>query len=312
MCDLSLVVPCFNEAESVPIFYRAAREMLDGLKAAGRIRSAEMLFVDDGSTDGTLDILRGLSGGDSSVRFVSFSRNFGKEAALYAGLEKSRGRYIATLDADMQDPPSLVPEMLDAVLGGGYECAAARRADRKGEPPVRSFFARRFYGVMRFLSDIEVVSGARDFRVMSRKYADAVLSLCERNRFSKGIFPWVGFRTKWFEFENVGRSAGKTKWSFRRLFLYSLDGILGFSVKPLALVSFLGVLALFAAVLMIAFVIARKILFGDPVAGWPSLVCIILLLFGLQFFTSGILGQYVARIYQEIKRRPIYIIQEEI
>lgn len=309
--DISLVVPCLNEEDAIPIFYKESQKVLAELEETGKIKSHEFIFVDDGSTDKTLEILRSLSEKDSSVHFVSFSRNFGKEAALYAGLKKSAGNFVATLDVDLQDPPSLIPEMLDAILNENFECAATRRVNRKGEPPVRSFFAKCFYGVMRKLTDIEVVSGARDFRVMTRKYVSAVLSLCERNRFSKGIFPWVGFKTKWFEFKNVERSAGQTKWSFWKLFKYSLDGIMGFSTKPLALASLLGILSLGFAFALIVFIIARKILFGDPVAGWPSLVCIILFLSGTQLFTTGILGQYIAKMYVEVKQRPIFIMQEE-
>ena len=230
---------------------------------------------------------------------------------MYAGLSKANGDFISVMDVDLQDPPSLLPQMLEAILKEGYDCAATRRVTRKNEPPVRSFFARKFYKIMGKLSDVPVVDGARDFRLMTRKYKDAVLSLLERNRFTKGIFPWVGFKTKWFAYENVERVAGKTKWSFWKLFLYSIDGILGFSTKPLALSSLLGIFSLFLSFIMIIFIIIRKIMFGDPVAGWPSLVCIILFLSGLQLFTIGILGQYLAKIYIEVKNRPIYIAQEE-
>lgn len=310
-CDLSLVVPCYNEEETVKIFYDESIKVVNELIEKNKIATYEYVFVDDGSKDGTLEEFKKLREGDTNVHFVSFSRNFGKEAAIYAGLEKSRGKFVATLDVDLQDPPALIPEMIDAILNENFECAATRRVNRKGEPPIRSFFARCFYGIMKKFTDIEVVSGARDFRIMTRKYVDAVLSLCERNRFSKGIFPWVGFKTKWFEFKNIERSAGATKWSFWKLFKYSLDGIIGFSTKPLALASFLGIISLLLAFLGIVFIIVRKILFGDPTSGWPSMICIILLLAGLQLFTTGILGQYIAKIYTEIKQRPIYIAQEE-
>lgn len=310
-CDLSLVVPCYNEEETVKIFYDESIKVVNELIEKNKIATYEYVFVDDGSKDGTLEEFKKLRKGDTNVHFVSFSRNFGKEAAIYAGLEKSRGKFVATLDVDLQDPPALIPAMIDAIINENFECAATRRVNRKGEPPIRSFFARCFYGIMKKFTDIEVVSGARDFRVMTRKYVDAVLSLCERNRFSKGIFPWVGFKTKWFEFKNIERSAGATKWSFWKLFKYSLDGIIGFSTKPLALASFLGIISLLLAFLGIVFIIVRKILFGDPTSGWPSMICIILLLAGLQLFTTGILGQYIAKIYTEIKQRPIYIAQEE-
>ena len=311
MCDLSLVVPCYNEEEATPIFYSEAKKIIAALKKSGAIKTFEFIFVDDGSKDRTLEIFRELSKKDKNVHYISFSRNFGKEAAIYAGLKKSSGKYVATLDVDLQDPPSLIPEMLECIKSEEYQCAATRRVNRKGEPPIRSFFARCFYKIMAMFTNIEVVSGARDFRVMTRKYVDSVLSICEKNRFSKGIFPWVGFKTKWFEYKNVERSAGTTKWSFWKLFLYSIDGILGFSTKPLALSSLLGIFSLFLSFIMIIFIIIRKIMFGDPVAGWPSLVCIILFLSGLQLFTIGILGQYLAKIYIEVKNRPIYIAQEE-
>lgn len=313
MSLISLVIPCFNEEEVVGIFYEESIKVVKKLLADKQygIDDYEYIFVDDGSKDRTLKMIQKLRKKDSNVHFVSFSRNFGKEAALYAGLQKSRGRYVATLDADLQDPPALIPEMLCAVINEKFECAATRRTDRKGEPPVRSFFANRFYKIMSRLADIEAVSGARDFRVMTRKYVESVLSLRERNRFSKGIFPWVGFNTKWFAFENIERAAGKTKWSFWKLFLYSIDGILGFSTKPLALASIFGIMSLFAAFLGILYIIIRKLMFGDPVAGWPSMVCIIIFLAGLQLFSVGIIGQYVAKIYTEIKQRPLYIVQEE-
>ncbi len=311
MCDLSLVVPCLNEEDAVPVFYDEAKKVLTSLFEDGVISSWEFIFVDDGSKDSTLEKIKNLRKKDNTVCYVSFSRNFGKEAALYAGLSKACGKYIATLDVDLQDPPSLIPEMLQVVIQKKAECSACRRVSRKGEPPIRSFFAKCFYKIMALLTDIEVVGGARDFRVMTRKYVEAVLSLCERNRFSKGIFPWVGFKTEWFSYENVGRSTGKTKWSFWKLFLYSLDGITGFSTKPLALASFLGIFSVVASFVFIAFIVVRKILFGDPVAGWASTVCIILFIGGFQLFTVGILGQYIAKIYTESKLRPLYIINEE-
>jgi glycosyltransferase involved in cell wall biosynthesis len=270
----------------------------------------EIIFVDDGSTDNTLRILRQLANQDARIHYISLSRNFGKEAALFAGLQAARGEYIVTLDVDGQDPPSLIPQMLEAVTSGEYDCAGARRVDRMNEPPIRSFFARRFYALMKKVSDIEVVDGARDFRLMNRKYLAALLTLQERNRFSKGIFPWIGFRTKWFEYKNIERKAGKTKWSFWKLFLYSLDGIIAFSSKPLAIASVMGVLLFLAAISFIVVIIIRKLVWGDPVSGWASTVCIILFCSGVQLFTTGILGQYAAKIYTEVKQRPQYIIRE--
>jgi glycosyltransferase involved in cell wall biosynthesis len=245
------------------------------------------------------------------VHYIIFSRNFGKEAALLAGLQKAQGRYVVTLDADLQDPPALIPEMLQPVVSGEFDCAGTRRVTRKGEPVIRSFFARRFYRIMAKLTDIEVVDGARDFRLMSRPYLDAVLSLHERNRFSKGIFPWIGFKTKWFEYENIPRTMGETKWSFGKLFLYSLDGIFAFSSKPLAFASVLGVLFFLLSLVIISVIVIRKILWGDPVDGWASTACIILFCSGIQLFTVGILGQYLAKTYTEVKQRPHYIVREE-
>lgn len=302
---LSLVVPCFNEEDALPPFYAEASRVLATMDI-----KAEFVFIDDGSRDKTLEILRSLASKDPRVHYVSFSRNFGKEAAMFAGLEHAKGDYVATLDADLQDPPSLLPEMLKSLKDEGYDCAGTRRVTRKGEPPIRSFFARRFYSLMRKLSNIEVVDGARDYRLMTRQFVDAVLSLGEVNRFSKGIFPWVGFKTKWFEYENIERVAGETKWSFWKLFIYSLDGMTAFSTKPLAIASGMGI---FMAVLSVAFIIlivVRKMLYGDPVAGWASTVCIVLFCSGLQLMATGVLGQYLAKTYLEGKQRPIYIAKE--
>ncbi|MDE5579966.1 MAG: glycosyltransferase family 2 protein [Treponemataceae bacterium] len=304
---ISIVVPCYDEEDAIPIFYAETARVLDSMG----LESHEFVFVDDGSSDGTLDALRSLSEKDGSVHFVSFSRNFGKESALYAGLSKASGEYVAVMDADMQDPPALLPDMLRAVQVGEFDCAATRRITRKNEPAVRSFFARQFYKIMGVLSDVPVVDGARDFRLMTARYKDAVLGLLERNRFSKGIFPWVGFRTKWLEYENVERAAGRTKWSFWRLFLYSLDGIIGFSTKPLAFAAVAGVLSLFVSFALIVFVAVRRCVFGDPVQGWASTICAIVFFSGVQLFSTGILGLYVSKIYTEVKRRPMYIVREE-
>ena len=247
---------------------------------------------------------------DDKVHLVSLSRNFGKESAMYAGLEHAKGDYVVVMDVDLQDPPSLLPEMFSC-LEEGYDSVATRRVSRKGEPPIRSFFARMFYRLMKKISRTEIMDGARDYRLMTRQMADAILSMPEYNRFTKGIFGWVGFRTKWLEFENVERAKGETKWSFWKLFLYSLDGIAAFSTVPLMLASVMGVFFCVVAFLMILFIIVRKLIFGDPVSGWPSLVCIILMTSGVQFFCTGILGQYLAKTYMEVKRRPIYLVREE-
>ena len=284
MCDLSLVVPCKNEEESIPFFYKETVTVLDKLKESHSIKEAEFVFIDDGSDDKTLEILKSLSEKDSRVHYISFSRNFGKEAALYAGLSRAKGRFVATLDADLQDPPDMLATMFDAILNEGFDCAATRRATRAGEPVIRSFFARMFYKIMGKLCDIEVVDGARDFRLMTRNY---------------------------FSYDNRERVAGTTKWSFYKLFMYSLDGITAFSVKPLMLASVLGLASVVVSFAFIVFIIVRKILFGDPVAGWPSLVCIILFLGGLQLFSIGILGQYLSKIYIETKNRPLFIVREE-
>lgn len=305
--EISIVIPCFNEEEAIPIFYEETLKVLKTMP----LSSFEFVFIDDGSSDKTLEIIKEISVKDNSVHFVSFSRNFGKEAALYAGLSKTNGDFISVMDVDLQDPPSLLPQMLEAILKEGYDCAATRRVTRKNEPPVRSFFARKFYKIMGKLSDVPVVDGARDFRLMTRKYKDAVLSLLERNRFTKGIFPWVGFKTKWFAYENVERVAGKTKWSFWKLFLYSIDGIIGFSTKPLAFSAVAGVLSLAVTFVLIIFIAVRRLVFGDPVQGWASLVCFITFFSGLQLFCTGISGLYISKIYTEVKQRPIYIIKEE-
>mgnify|MGYP003447880608 FL=1 len=305
--EISIVIPCFNEEEAIPIFYEETLKVLKTMP----LSSFEFVFIDDGSSDRTLEVLKEISAKDKSVHFVSFSRNFGKEAALYAGLSKTNGDFISVMDVDLQDPPSLLPQMLEAILKEGYDCAATRRVTRKNEPPVRSFFARKFYKIMGKLSDVPVVDGARDFRLMTKKYKDAVLSLLERNRFTKGIFPWVGFKTKWFAYENVERVAGKTKWSFWKLFLYSIDGIIGFSTKPLAFSAVAGILSLAVSFVLIILIAVRRLVFGDPVQGWASLVCFITFFSGLQLFCTGISGLYISKIYTEVKQRPIYIIKEE-
>ena len=303
---ISIVVPMYNEQESLQILYRelnrVTREMGD--------YDFEYLFVNDGSKDATLQKIRELAAEDERVHYLSFSRNFGKEAALLAGLSYAKGDYVTTMDADLQDPPSLLPEMLELLLSGEYDCAATRRTTREGEPPVRSWFAKKFYQIINKLSDTEIVDGARDFRLMSRKMTDAVLSMAEYNRFSKGIFSWVGFKTKWFDYENIERVAGTTKWNFWGLFKYSIEGIVGFSTTPLLMAAGVGVLFCLLAFIGIIFVIVRALMFGDPTSGWPSLVCIILLCSGVQLFCTGIVGEYLAKTYLEVKHRPIYIVAE--
>lgn len=309
MSLLSVIVPCYNEEESVALFYEELTKNDPFL--AGKGIELELLYIDDGSRDGTVREVKKLIEKDSRVHVISFSRNFGKEAAMYAGLEKSHGDYVVIMDVDLQDPPALLPEMF-AALEEGYDSVATRRVDRKGEPPIRSFFARRFYALMKKISKTEMMDGARDYRLMTRQMVDAILSMQEYNRFTKGIFGWVGFRTKWLEFENVERAKGETKWNFWKLLMYSFDGIVAFSTAPLLISSVMGVLFCVLAFAMIIFTIVRKLIFGDPVSGWPSLVCIILLTSGIQFFCTGILGQYLAKAYMEVKRRPIYLVREEI
>jgi glycosyltransferase involved in cell wall biosynthesis len=303
--SLSIIVPCYNEEKAVSPFFEETIKTFASLDV-----QFELIYIDDGSKDDTLKILRELADSDARIQYISLSRNFGKEAATLAGLQAARGEYIVTLDVDGQDPLFLIPEMLKAVVSGECDCAGARRVDRLGEPPVRSFFARRFYKLMKKFSDIDVVDGARDFRLMSRKCLDAFLSLPERNRFSKGILPWIGFKTKWFEYKNIERVSGRTKWSFWKLFLYAFDGMIAFSSKPLAFVSVLGFFLFIVALALIVFIVIRKLTFGDPVDGWASKVCIILLCSGVQLFASGILGQYIAKTYTEVKQRPHFIIKE--
>lgn len=306
MEKISVIVPCFNEEDSLPFFYEETNKVSNEMIEV----SFEFLFVDDGSKDQTLSILKEYASKDERVKYISFSRNFGKEAAIYAGLKNSCGDYVVIMDADLQDPPSLLPEMYQAVSEEGYDSAATRRVSRKGEPPVRSFFARLFYKIMNHISDANIMDGARDYRLMNRKMVDTILSMCEYNRFSKGIFGWIGFDTKWIEYENVERVAGETKWSFWKLFKYSIEGITAFSIEPLQIASVFGVLFSFIALIMIIVIIVRTLIFGDPTSGWPSLVCIIMLIGGIQLLCIGILGQYMAKTYLETKNRPIYISKE--
>lgn len=306
---LSAIVPCYNEEENIVDFYEEFLKTVSFFKE--KEVDYELWFIDDGSADGTVLKVKELIEQDSKVHLLSFSRNFGKEAAIYAGLEKSKGDYVVFLDADLQDPPSLLPSMFEDILNG-YDSVATRRVTRKGEPPVRSFFARCFYKLMKKISKTEIVDGARDYRLMTRQVADSILKLGEYNRFTKGIFGWVGFKTKWIEFENVERRKGETKWSFWKLFVYSIEGITSFSTAPLAIAAFAGGIFCLLAFIAIVFIFVRALIFGDPTSGWPSLVCIILLVSGVQLFCLGIVGQYLAKTYLEVKNRPIYLVKEEI
>ena len=309
MSLLSVIVPCYNEEESIADFYA---ELLKNESCfQEKDLELEILYIDDGSRDRTAAEVKKLCAADKRVRLISFSRNFGKEAGMYAGLEKSRGDYVVLMDVDLQDPPSLLPEML-SYMEQGYDSVATRRVSRKGEPPIRSFFARMFYRLMKHISRTEIMDGARDYRLMTRQMVDAILQMPEYNRFTKGIYGWVGFQTKWIEYENVERAKGETKWNFWKLLLYSLEGITAFSTVPLSIASFMGVLFCLLAFILIIFIIVRTSIFGDPVSGWPSLVCIISLISGVQLFCMGIIGQYLAKTYMEVKRRPIYIVKEEL
>ncbi len=306
MKKISIVVPCYNEQEAIPYFYEEAKKVSETIPNT----EFEFLFVNDGSKDNTLNVLRDLSKKDEQVKYISFSRNFGKEAAMYAGLKEASSDYIAIMDADLQDPPSLLPSMFDTLEKGEYDCVATRRVTRKGEPRIRSFFAKLFYKIMNAISNTEVVDGARDFRLMTRQMVNAILEISEYNRFSKGIFGFVGFHTKWLEYENIERVAGKTKWSFWKLLLYSLDGFTAFSTKPLILSTIAGIIFFIISLIMILVIIFKTFIFGDPVGGWPSLACIILFVGGIQLFCTGISGQYLAKTYLEVKHRPIYIVKE--
>ncbi len=306
---LSVVVPCYNEEENIPYFYEEFIKNESFLKE--KEITWELLYVDDGSKDNTAAEVKKLRESDERVHLLSFSRNFGKEAAMYAGMEKSKGDYVVIMDVDLQDPPALLPQMLTH-LEEGYDSVATRRVTRKGEPPIRSFFARMFYRMMKRISKTEMMDGARDYRLMTRQMVDAILEMKEYNRFTKGIFGWVGFRTKWLEFENVERVKGETKWNFWKLLLYSIEGITAFSTAPLSFAAVVGVLFCFIAFILIIFIIVRTLIFGDPVAGWPSMICIISLASGVQLFCLGIVGQYLAKTYMEVKRRPIYLLKEEL
>ena len=306
MEKISVIVPCYNEEESLPLFYIEICKVAESFKHV----DFEFIFVNDGSRDNTLSLARDLAKSDKRVRYISFSRNFGKEAAILAGLEYSVGDYVAIMDADLQDPPSLLHEMYDGIKNEGYDCVATRRVSRKGEPPIRSFFAKCYYKLINKISKTEIVDGARDYRLMSRQMVNSILELKEYNRFSKGIFSWVGYNTKWLEYKNVERVAGTTKWSFWKLFLYSLESIVAFSTVPLAIASVMGLIFFLVSVIMIIFIIVKTLTIGDPVAGWPSLVCIIFFVSGVQLFSIGVIGQYLSKLYLEVKKRPVYIVKE--
>lgn len=305
MKKVSLIIPCFNEQEALPFFYKEASKVMQSLNY-----DYEFLFINDGSKDDTLKILKNFSLNDSHVKYISFSRNFGKESAMYAGFCNASGDFVAVLDADMQDPPSLLPKMLEILESGEYDSVATRRQDRKGEPVLRSFFARKFYSVINKISDADIVDGARDFRLMKKEMVEAIVAMSETNRFSKGIFGWIGFKTYWLPYENTERIAGKTKWNFWSLFKYAISGIINFSEAPLNIASWFGIGITLLAFIFLIFIIVRRLCFGDAVAGWASTLCVILFMGGIQLFCLGVMGQYIARTYSETKRRPHYIISE--
>ena len=307
---VSIVVPCYNEQEVLPMFYDGITKVTDGMKVQYPELEFEFLFINDGSKDKTLEIFHSLADKDERVRYVSFSRNFGKESGMYAGLKNARGDYVVVMDADLQHPPAFLPQMYSYVRNGEYDCATTRRVSRKGESKLRSWFARRFYGIMNKISQTEIVDGAQDFRFMTRQMVDAILEMSEYNRFSKGIFSWVGFNVKYIEYENVERAAGTTAWSFWGLFRYSLEGIMAFSTAPLAISSLLGVLSCIIAFILIIVTVIKTIAYGTSGDGYATTLCVIFLLSGLQLFCTGILGQYLSKTYLETKKRPIYIMKE--
>lgn len=301
---LSVIVPCYNEEESIPYFYDEIKKVTKDMKI-----ELELIFVNDGSRDKTLSVIKDLTN-DKKVKYISFSRNFGKEAAMWAGLNMATGDYVTIMDSDLQDPPSLLPEMLSSIKDEGYDIVGTRRVTRKGEPPIRSFFARCFYKIINKMSKVEMVDGARDFRLMTRQVVDSILTIKEYNRYSKGLFSFVGYKTKWLEFENVERVAGETKWSFWKLFIYAIEGIVSFTTVPLTVSAVIGFIFCLIAFIMIAVVIFKTLIFGDPTSGWPSLVCIIFMVSGIQLLSLGVIGEYLSKMYLEVKNRPIYIIKE--
>ncbi len=306
MKNLSVIVPCYNEEAVLDLFHNELTKELCKIDNIGY----ELIFVNDGSNDNTLEKIKKLAEKDLNIKYISLSRNFGKESAMYAGLENASGDYVVIMDADLQDPPVLIPDMLEAIEQEGYDCVGSRRVTRKGEPPIRSFFARLFYKFINKISEAQIVDGARDFQMMSRKVVDAILSIKEYNRFSKGIFGWIGFKKKWLEYENIERAGGETKWNFWKLFIYALQGIVAFSTTPLVISSVCGIICCLIAIVFLIAIVIKTLIFGDSTSGWPSLVCVILLLSGMQMFFVGVLGQYLARTYLEVKNRPVYIIGE--
>lgn len=305
MKKISLLIPCYNEEESVPLFYKEVTKVLKKI-----VYEYELLFINDGSTDKTLEVLKKLAEKDQRVKYLSFSRNFGKEAAMYAGFCNAEGDYIAVMDADMQDPPCLIPDMIKYLESGEYDSVATRRVNRQGEPKIRSWFARKFYKIINHISDSDIVDGARDFRMMRREMVDSIIAMSESNRFSKGIFGWIGFKTYWLPYENVERVAGETKWNFWKLFKYAIDGIINFSEVPLSIASWFGIIMTFIDFIFVVLIIVRKLCFGDPVSGWASTACIIIFVGAIQLFCMGVMGQYIAKTYTEVKKRPHYIISE--
>ncbi len=305
MKKISIIVPCYNEEESIELFYKEINKIAKEMDYV----DFELLFINDGSSDSTLKILKKIAKDDIRIRFISFSRNFGKESAIYAGLEHATGDFVAIMDADLQDPPSMLPKMYSAIINDRYDVVGTRRVNRKGESLIRSFFARRFYKIINRISKIEMVDGARDYRLMTRQVVDSVVSMKEYNRYSKGLFSFVGYDIKWLEYENVKRVAGETKWSFWKLFKYAIEGIVAFSTIPLAIASLIGILFCAIAFIMILVIIIRTLVVGDPTSGWPSLVCIVFFVSGIQLFCIGIIGQYLSKTYLETKKRPLYIIK---
>ena len=302
---LALIIPCYNEQESLPIFYEETMKIISDMQC-----EYELIFINDGSKDKTLEIIKEFALKNQNVTYISFSRNFGKEAAMYAGFCNAKGDYVAVMDADMQDPPALLPQMVEILQSGEYDSVATRRVSRDGEPPIRSWFARKFYKIINKISDADIVDGARDFRLMKQEMADAVVAMSENNRFSKGIFGWIGFKTYWLPFENVERVAGETKWNFWKLTKYAIDGIINFSEAPLNIASWFGMTMTALSFLFLIIIVTRRLIFDDPVAGWASTMSVIIFIGGVQLFSVGIMGQYIAKTYAEVKERPHYIISD--
>ena len=305
MKKVSIIVPCYNEEESIPLFYKEIRKVFSKINY-----KLELIFINDGSKDKTLELIKNLSKEDKEANYISLSRNFGKEAAMWAGLKHSTGDYITVMDCDLQDPPALIPEMLRLIEEEDYDVVGTRRVTRKGEPPIRSFFARMFYKIINKMSKVEMVDGARDYRMMTRQVVDNLLTLKEYNRYSKGLFSFVGFKTKWLEYENIERVAGETKWNFWKLFLYAIEGIVAFTTAPLTMAATFGILFCLVAFIMIIVIIVKTLVYGDPTSGWPSLACIIFMTNGIELLCIGVIGEYLSKTYLEVKKRPIYIVKE--